>query len=215
MNEHQSLVSQPYSLTFSVICQCSESSDSYFSSFVASLAASNPVIIPGQDNYHYLQLAKQVGHIVEPYVLGMPAVGQRLFIRPCYDQLYDRIKIDRNNYIAEKSAKHAIIISGNAGIGKSVCNAHFMKKFQQDGVDVVYHMAEHNHFIHISPDTTKKCRLLFGQELATLLFDTKTVCLVELGAEPLTSLLAVPAFHILVASEQAARHNKLKDWQKR
>ncbi|MCZ6913329.1 MAG: hypothetical protein O7C59_01625, partial [Rickettsia endosymbiont of Ixodes persulcatus] len=62
--------------------------------------------------------------------MGDEKDGARLFIRSCYSALWTLIAAEKEAYIAKSTVSGGALVTGNAGVGKSVFLAYIIKQLR-------------------------------------------------------------------------------------
>lgn len=186
-----------------------------FDSFLASLDAA-PALpgtpIPFAASLAYLPLVQQPGQQIMPAIFGDEKDGARLFIRSCYSGLWKLIATQSEQYSMRATVSGGALITGNAGVGKSVFLAYVLKQLRS--------LAKPPTIVY-DGISAKKCYIIragaaqaemYEDVAAKMVDDPAVVYLVDIGATALRGPLQCAAFTIVVASPHAKSKDIVQHW---
>ena len=145
---------------------------------------------------HYLQLTTPIFNKAE--------LGCRLFIPPDFDTLLDKVGT------FERHAKHAVLLGGNAGVGKTTFLVFYMHKHRNSRT-IIFQNVDGLCFV-FQPKDTRVLRFPNRSSVPAAVFaDSTAAYLVDVGSES-NPPLDVRAFTFAVASPHAMK--LLRAWSK-
>lgn len=189
----------------------STSHSASFDSFLSALDVSTAQPIPFAAPLTYLPLLQQLGHI-QPAILGDATEGSRLFIRACYPSMWKLIEEQRNLYITKSTRSGGTLVTGNAGVGKSIFLAYVIKQLRSLTAPptIIYHDISAEQCFVMTPGVAKAVQ--YEHCTASMVSNSSAVYLVDIGGTAIAGPLKCDAFTIVVASPHAKSKDIVQHW---
>jgi len=186
-----------------------------FDSFLA--ASDTAPALPGSQlpfapSLHYLPLLQQPNSAAQPAILGDDKAGSRLFVRASYPLLTKLILDHRAEYVAMRSTAGGALITGNAGVGKSVFLAYLIKALRSMHAPptIVYEQISEEACFVMRPGVANAEE--YKAASASMLRDRSVVYLVDVGGTATRGPLQCAALTVVVASPHAKSKDIVQHW---